>query len=323
MVSSALSPILVFTYNRPKHTLECLKSLSKNKLASESTLYIFSDGKKEGANDEDIQKISETRNVIKSERWCKEVIIVEQKENKGLAQSVIDGVTEVIRKYGSVIVLEDDIISGPGFLQFMNDALEKYKDEKKVFEISGFNFPIKEFEKETACFFLPIISSWGWGTWERAWNEFDPSATGYEKLKTDGLLRHRFNLDSSYTYSDMLIAQMETKKINSWAVRWLWTVFKNDKLTLFPPKSYVINIGFGDESTHTKTKVKFTGEQTLVAGSLALKYPEKIIHDEQKLGIVKKFLTGNYMHYKTFFIKRYLATFYYSLILKFRCMSNK
>ncbi|HSH65918.1 MAG TPA: glycosyltransferase family 2 protein, partial [Bacteroidia bacterium] len=181
----------------------------------------------------------------------KEVIIIESNVNNGLANSVINGVTEVFTKHDKIIVLEDDLITARNFLRYMNAALNKYTPSAQVMEIAGFSFEANGIVKNNASFFLPITTSWGWGTWKRVWNKFDIRAIGYEKLKTDIQLKARFDMDDSYPYSRMLIQQMETTSIDSWAIRFWWHVFKNNGITLFPDQSLIKNIGYGTDGTHT------------------------------------------------------------------------
>lgn len=322
MPGKDLAPIVLFVYNRPKQTKQTLESLIQNDLASASTLFIYADGPKKNATQEQLKNIEETRKIIAEKKWCGTVNIIKNLENKGLSQSIITGVTKTVKEYGKVIVLEDDIVTSPGFLKFMNMSLEKYKNEEKIFQISGFNFPLKEIADPTECFFIPLISSWGWATWDRAWQQFDPLANGYEKLKTSALLRHKFDLNSSYPYSAMLIAQMEKKNIDSWAIRWLWTLFKNNKLSLFPAASFVTNIGYGEDATHTKLKMKFTTEQTVTSNPLIQRYPEKIECDKKKWKFVKQFISVNYTSKKQLYLKQKFTSLYYDLLLNISSKSD-
>jgi len=252
-----LAPIVLFVYNRPRHTAETLKALAENELAADSVLYIYADGVKENASEETKKNTEETRRIIREKKWCKEVHIVEAVKNKGLATSVIEGITEIINRHGKIIVLEDDLITAKGFLKFMNEGLEKYANESKVQQISGYNFPVKDIPKNHSSFFVPMTTSWGWSTWKRAWEKFDENAAGYEVLKSNKELEEKFNLDNSYLYSKMLLKQMEQRSIDSWAIRFWWTVFKEKGITLFPDRSLVKNIGFGNEGTHTQDKNPF------------------------------------------------------------------
>jgi GT2 family glycosyltransferase len=247
-----LAPIVLFVYNRPWHTEQTLNALAENELAKDSTLYIYADGVKENTSKAGLEKIRETRELIQKKKWCKEVYVIESGKNKGLANSVIDGVSEIVKKYGKIIVLEDDLITSKGFLKYMNDALLRYENELNIMQISGHCFPIDHIQKNNSSFFVPLSTSWGWGTWKRAWDIFDSKASGYEILKSDEAIKKEFDLKNSFPYSSMLIKQMESGKIDSWSIRWWWTIFKKNGIALFPDKSLVKNIGFGIESTHTQ-----------------------------------------------------------------------
>lgn len=246
-----LAPIVLFVYNRPWHTEQTLIALSENKLAGDSELYIFADGAKEGASQETLKKIEQTREIIKKRKWCKKVYINEANINKGLANSIIDGITEIFQKHDKIIVLEDDLITSTYFLKYMNDSLNNYSDSRNVMQIAGFSFPAQKIRKNHAAFFAPICNSWGWGTWKRVWDTFDVNVKGYEQLKSDNSLQKKFDLDGSYPYTKMLLNQMESKKIDSWAIRFWWFLFKNNGITLFPDRSLIRNIGFGEGGTHT------------------------------------------------------------------------
>jgi len=248
---TALAPIVLFVYNRPWHTLQTLEALSQNAEAKESDLYIYADGPKESASAEDLQKIQETRTIIRQKQWCRNVYFVESDFNKGLADSVITGTTEIVNKYESVITLEDDVIVSQYFLAYMNKGLEKYRDADSVYMVAGYIFPVKKIKQKHSSFFLPLTSTQAWGTWKRAWDHFDPLAGGFEVLKTNQELRSRFNLDNSFDYSSMLMQQMETNSISSWAIRWWWTVFKKNGIVLYPDKSLVKNIGWDNSGSHS------------------------------------------------------------------------
>lgn len=244
-----LAPVILFTYNRPTHTRITLEHLRENILSSQSTLYVYCDGSKPDASEETIQKIREVKNVVRSEKWASEVIVIEAQTNKGLAQNIIDGVTEVTNRHGKAIVLEDDLMVGKHFLSFMNEALEKYEHSERVKQVSGFLFPLG-LKANNGSLFLPVTNTIGWGTWKREWSEIDFNAKGYETLKTDKELQHRFNLDGSYNYSKMMISQMESKNYGSWGIRYYWSVFNKNGLVLYPDYPMIQHNDFDSSGTH-------------------------------------------------------------------------
>ena len=239
-----LAPILLFVYNRPLHVRRSIESLLANELAKESELYIFSDA----AKDETAQpNVNEVRLFIHSIKGFKEIHYVERTENWGLARNIIDGVTTLVNQYERVIVLEDDLIVAPYFLQFMNDALETYKDEDNVCHIQACDFTKDPILPDT--FLIKWTGSWGWATWKRAWKLFNPN--GQELL--DELIRrkltYRFDFNGKYGYTRMLRNQIKGKN-NSWAIRWNASLFLADKLSLNVGKSLIQNEGFDGSGTN-------------------------------------------------------------------------
>lgn len=235
------APITVFVYNRPWHIKQTMEALKKNKLASQSKLFIFSDGPK---NERDRKKVEEVRKYIKTIDGFKSIVITERKENLGLAESIIAGVTEIVNKYGKIIVLEDDLLTSPYFLKFTNESLNFYEKEEKIACIHGYVYPVKAKLPET--FFLKHPGCLGWATWKRDWDLFEKDGTtllrelGQKKLITD------FDYNNSYIFTKILKDQIKGK-IDSWAIRWYASVFLKNKLTLYPGKSLIFHNG-GDNS---------------------------------------------------------------------------
>ncbi len=242
------APVILFVYNRPEHTFRTLESLRANELAGESRLFIFADGVKEGASAETKAQVAKTREVIRSAQWCGEVEIIESPENKGLADSVMNGVSKVIGQYGSAIVLEDDMITAPGFLHFMNDSLERYSTENNVACISGYVYPLaNEFE---LSFFVKGADCWGWATWEDRWNEFKGNTKDLKKkIEEKGLLAD-LTFNGSYPYMEMLVDR-EAGKNQSWAILWYAWALVTNRLCLYPPASLVHNTGNDGSGTHS------------------------------------------------------------------------
>ncbi|MDP2156825.1 MAG: glycosyltransferase [Nitrospirota bacterium] len=239
------APIILFAYNRPEHLRRTIESLKHNEEARDSDLFIYSDGPKTPSA---TLKVAEVRAYLKTIEGFRQVTAIERQENMGLARSVIAGVSEIIGRFSRAIVLEDDLVTSPYFLRFMNEALVRYENDDLVMQISGHMFPV-EIDTEDDALFLPFTTSWGWATWKRAWEHFDPAMTGYAVLKKDRDRRRKFNLDGAYAYFRMLEAQFKGK-IDSWAIRWYLSVFMLDGLALFPVKTLVNNIGFDGSGMH-------------------------------------------------------------------------
>lgn len=250
-----LAPIILFCYNRPWHVEQTLEALSRNELADQSILYIYCDGPKDGASDEMHQKIVDVREVARKRQWCKEVHIVEAEKNKGLANSIIGGVTDVINKHGKVFVLEDDLVSSPHMLKFVNRALDFYEDYAGVFSISVNRPPLSKMEiPEDYPYdvFVCLRSySTGWGTWKDRWEKVDWSMDEFDRCKQNpAMLRALFRLGDDFP---PMMQMQEDGKIDSWAVRFGFAHFMHHAVAILPCRSYVTNIGFDGTGTHSGT----------------------------------------------------------------------
>lgn len=269
------APVVVFAYNRPQHTLKTLESLSLNTLANKTDLYIFCDGPKRNASPEDKEKIKEVKRLVKCKKWCKRVIVQEEDTNKGLAKSIIDGVTKVVNKYGRIIVLEDDLITSAGFLLYMNVALDTYSRDNGVMHISAYQYPIKHKLPET--FFLSHTSSWGWATWKDSWAKLSTNPRQLlKKIITTGRL-NEFDLDGAYPYSQQLEMNI-TGQLNTWAIMWLASVFNNNGLVLYPGKSLVKNVGLDNTGVHSGDDTTYSVKDT--AKSINVKRIEKKVSND-------------------------------------------
>ena len=245
LIKMNLAPIALFVYNRLDHTEQTVSALKRNVLAEESDLFVFSDAPKDSDLDE---KIKAVREFIASTTGFKSLTIIERPHNLGLANSIIDGVTNLCNKYGQVIVLEDDLVTSPFFLKYMNDALDFYRDEERVISIHGYIYPLKAKLPET--FFLRGADCWGWATWKRGWDIFEPNGEKLLEQLKQRKLEKQFNFDGAYEYVRMLKNQI-LKKNDSWAIRWHASAFLNDSLTLYSGKSLVNNIGNDSSGTHS------------------------------------------------------------------------
>lgn len=244
----SLAPIVIFAYNRPWHLSQMFESLKRNKEAFDSEITVFCDGPKPNASSEDIQKIEEARNVARSQTWCKKLNVVAAEKNKGLANSVIAGVTSVVEKYGRIIVIEDDVILSSFFLAFMNDALDVYEKDEKILSVGSWNY-FHSPANSNDHFFLTMPDTIAWATWSRAWKNFEPDSSFLlNQLKERSLMR-KFNLDGQYDFQRMLEAQADGK-ISSWAIRWTAIAVLNDTLSLYPARALSKHSGFGTDATN-------------------------------------------------------------------------
>lgn len=243
--SSSLAPIVLFTYKRLGTLKRTVEALQNNFLASESELFIFSDGYK---NENDKMDVLRVREYLKTVGGFKNIRIIESNMNKGLANSIIEGVTFIFESYNSVIVLEDDLKSSKNFLTFMNDSIQLYEENNRVFSISGYSFDLSLKITED-CYFLNRGWSWGWATWKDRWEKIDWEIKDYPDFILNSKERKKF-AEGGSDLNAMLNKQMNGK-LDSWAVRWFYNQYKVKGITLFPVYSKIQNLGFGENATHT------------------------------------------------------------------------
>ena len=250
-----LAPIIVFAYNRPVHLRKTLTWLSQNELADQSVLYLFYDGAKPNATEDQKQKVLHARAVARELAVVptfKEVHIIARDENYGLGKSVISGVTEVINKHGRAIVLEDDLEISPYFLSYMNQCLEHYDARKSVFSISGLSRPHPERFYPKGYPYDVYVSlthhPTGWATWADRWNQIDWNADLLDVVKLQPAMIEAFRR-IEYGDFDALMHQRATGK-NVWSIRFAFAHFVNHAVSICPIVSYINHIGWDSEATN-------------------------------------------------------------------------
>ncbi len=280
-----LAPIILFTYNRLSHTKETIDALQKNELAKNSELFIYSDG---GKDEDSWNKVGEIRQYLESIVGFKNITIIKRDVNIGLAQNIIDGVTKIINQYGKIIVLEDDIVTSPYFLNFMNDSLNFYEKTSKVWHISGWNYPISD-ENLDDVFLYRTMNCWGWATWKDRWNNYEKNP---QKLLSSFSEKniYEFNLDNATNFWEQ-VEKNHTKQMNTWAIFWYTTIFKNQGLCLNPTQSFVENIGFDGTGTNTGPRDNYSSN--LSRQNYKIKFENNLIENKTATDRIKLFFREN------------------------------
>lgn len=299
-----LAPIALFVYNRPQHTERTLKFLQQNELAIESRLFIFSDGAKTA---QDGEKVAEVRSIIKKIDGFKSVKVFEKKENSGLANSVIAGVTKLITDYGQVIVFEDDLVISPHTLTYFNEALNRYRNVEKVMHVGAYMYPLKTNDLPQS-FFFRAATSWGWATWERAWKNFEPDIDTLIS-KFDHQKKAAFSIDKTMNFWKQM-QEFKKGKNNSWAIRWYASIFLKNGLTLNPSQSLVNNIGHDGTGVHSGINDIYN---VVINPKPITEFPDIIQEDKKAYQVIKSFLAnrkGNLMIRVRRFVKEKLAQYF-------------
>ncbi|MBI5010030.1 MAG: glycosyltransferase family 2 protein [Bacteroidia bacterium] len=264
----SLSPIILFTYDRLIHTRQTINYLKENQFAEESILIVYSDAPKDATK---LNGVREVRKYLASVKGFKQVEIIERERNLGLTGSIETSIPEIIKIYKKAIILEDDLITSPFFLSYMNEALELYQFEEKVASIHGYCYPVRTDLPGT--FFIKGADCWGWGTWERAWNFYEKDAVKLLNELKKAKLEKEFNFNNSYNYLKLLKDQTKGKNL-SWAVKWYASAFLADMVTLYPYPTLIQNIGFDNTGSNPNLSKRWNSpinESPLVLEKIEIK----------------------------------------------------
>ncbi|MCQ2520943.1 MAG: sugar transferase [Lachnospiraceae bacterium] len=244
------APVIIFVYDRVDRFIEVYKSLCLNKLINETDLYIFSDAYDERKNNKfGVDQVRDYINIVKSENLFKNIRTVLAETHKGLANSVIDGVTQIIKEYGSVIVLEDDLIVSDSFLDYMNRALVYYEKNSKIWSISGYTLSFHRLNNYKYDVYGAVRGdSWGWATWKDRWEKVRWDIPDFEEFLEDVEAQKRFNYGGA-DMTNLLISQKKGLS-DSWAIRWNYQQFRENMISIFPTRSQVKNMGWSGDGTN-------------------------------------------------------------------------
>lgn len=266
--SSLLAPIAIFVFKRPAHTRRLLESLQTNAEFLRSPVYFFADGARNSKEQADVDAV---RNLI-AEFAHPNKTVAHAPANQGLAKSITQGVTQLCSEYGHTIVVEDDLVVAPSFLDYMNAALTRYSDATQVMQISGHMFPV-DLQVATDSVFMPVTTSWGWATWQRAWVHMAEAPETAIAQLASRKWRHQFDLRSAFPYARMLAHRLQRKN-HSWAIWWYYQVFTHGGLVLHPTHSLVNNEGFDGSGTHCADKDVV---QVALGGAHVSTYPQEVV----------------------------------------------
>jgi hypothetical protein len=245
-----LAPIVAFVFNRPAHSERMLRSLSASPEIERSPMTIYCDGPR---SDRDVAAVEETRRVVRAVAPA-HARIVERSENFGLAKSIITGVTEATRDFGRVIVAEDDLVFSPLAIGYFNAALDRYAADDRVMHIAGYMFPVRN--AVPRAFFYREATCWGWATWARAWQHFEPDSNVILDWIAANDERRGFDVNDTMYFWEML-QQQASGRINSWAIRWYGSMYMRGGLALHPGTSFVQNDGFDGTGVHCSVTDEF------------------------------------------------------------------
>ena len=296
------APIIIFAYNRADHFIQVYNALSACKEAKDSDLFIFSDGAKNEAGKEKVNEVRTAVAAIKDSGDFKSVTVAESPVNKGLAASIIAGVTEVINKYGKAIVVEDDCKVSPFFLSFMNNALDCYENNKKIGSIAGYTPMIdlpEDYKKDVFAAYRSC--SWTWATWKDRWDGVDWELKYIKEFYKSPKLIHRLNSNGSDRF--MRLYRQTKGNGSSWSVRFGAHLVKNNLITVYPRFSYNSNIGCDESGVHSKSE---DNEKMRVDLSKTIEAP--VLTDVEIDSRIQKIMKKHYSYGFVSEAKKFIAT---------------
>ncbi|MGV3765448.1 MAG: glycosyltransferase [Chitinophagaceae bacterium] len=293
------APVALFVFNRLSHTRLTVKALQNNIYAKETDLFIFSDGSK---SNEQHAVVASLREYLKTINGFKSITICHRPKNYGLARNITEGVTEIVEKFGRIIVVEDDLLTSPFFLKYMNEGLKMYENHQEVISIVGYTYPTKTPLPET--FFIRGADCWGWGTWKRGWDKFEKDGKKLLARLAETDQSYQFDFNGNFPFTQMLQDQVDGK-INSWAIRWYASAFLDQKYSLYPGRSLIFNAGADGSGTHV-------GRETLLDVGLSPNpiemAPVPVIQSEQAFAAFARFY--HKLHHPSLYyrFKRYIKS---------------
>jgi hypothetical protein len=283
------TPVALFTYNRPDHTNRALEALSRCRRTADCDFFFFSDGPKNQAAQ---VAVEETRIVLRTWAQTLKAEVIERTQNLGLARSIHAGVTDLTRRYGRIVVVEDDLVVSPDFLHFMLESLDRYADEDAVFQVGGFALSPPD-RGEFDAFILPVTTTWGWGTWQRAWAHFSWQPEELEATRQDADWRKLFDINGAGAFSSMLDDRL-TGKNDSWGILWWYAVSRRRGLVVYPAVNLVWNGGFDGSGIHSGADdfLRQGDAYTLNGARMPdrLRFPTTLAADPQDMKLLEAFL---------------------------------
>lgn len=282
MTTRSRPPVALFVYARPRHSYETLRALADNEGADETDVFVFADGQKSA---EDRERVKETRAVVADARGFRSIAIVARETNVGLAANIVGGVSEILQKSQTVIVVEDDIVTAPGFLNFMEASLRTYAEDPRVWHVSGWNYPIDP-QGLADAFFYRAMNCWGWATWAERWRHYERDLARIA-ARFDRSLRRQFNLDGKHDFYRQVVDNLDGKR-RTWAIFWYATIFLEGGLCLNPATSFVQNIGLdgsGENCGNLEGPVPLNSKRRDFA------LPDQVTENEAALARIKQALS--------------------------------
>jgi hypothetical protein len=262
------TPVVLLIFNRPEPTQKVFEAIRKTK---PNKLLVVADGPRKNKVGE-IEKCLETRAILDGVDWECEVLTNYSDINLGCKVRVSTGIDWVFEQVEEAIILEDDCLPDPTFFRFCEELLDYYRHDTRIMAICGNNYIFGQNRHTDSYYFSRDFHCWGWASWRRAWQYYDPEMKLWSKVKNKGWLEDIFQDSTSVAYWKLILQSVYDEKINSWAYRWMLSCWIQNGLTILPNVNLISNIGYGESATNTTKKDKLSNMDTR-AMEFPLKHP--------------------------------------------------
>ena len=289
------TPVVFMVFNRPAKTRRVFDAI---KMARPTKLLIIADGPR---NSEDETKCQQVREIIEAGvDWPCEVLKNYSDKNLRPKLRISSGLDWVFSQVEEAIILEDDCLPDQSFFPFCQELLEKYRDEPRIMQISGYNFVArnKKLKCEESYYFSNISSMSGWASWRRAWNYFDVNIKKWPEVKKSGLLNDILKDFAVIEHYNHLLDDYYAQKVDSWDTQWNFARYINGGICAISKNNLIQNIGFDSEAANRAIDPNDPRAHVPIkATEFPLIHPDKIIVKPEFDAYMFKYLMGINLHF--------------------------
>jgi len=246
-VAHIRKPVLLLLFNRPNLTRLVVEAISK---LNPTLVYIACDGPRVG-NSQDIDAVSQVRHIASAGFNDCQTYHLYQDTNLGCRRAVSLAVSWFFDNVEEGIILEDDCLPHPDFFRFCDTLLDRYRDSRKVWCITGDNFQDGRRRGRGSYYFSKYNHIWGWATWRDRWLSYDGALKFWPSWRDSSHFASMFLHQQECDYWRRIFDDTYSGKIDTWDYQWTACTWRSGGLTATPQVNLVTNIGHGSEGTHT------------------------------------------------------------------------
>lgn len=268
--------VLFLVFNRLDTTKDVFQAIRQ---AKPPRLYIAGDGAR-ADNDGDGRNVNAVRDyIMQNIDWGCEVKTLFRDSNLGCKYAVSGAITWFFENEENGIILEDDCLPSQSFFWFCEELLERYKNDMRVWHISGDNFQENIQRGDASYYFSQYNHIWGWASWANRWSMYDVEMKSFELFDSQKKIYSVFGAKDIQNYWLSIFRKVYLGQIDTWDYQWTYTVLANSGLSVLPNKNLISNIGFGMDATHTKDLDSQHSKIPKADLTVPLRHPVFVIQD--------------------------------------------